>query len=64
LLSDPGGHFAASIGALSLIGRAQRWTYYIGKDGTLLHVDKDVSVRSHGRDIAVKLGELGVAKRP
>ncbi len=40
-----------------------RWTFYIGKDGTILHIDKDVSIGSHGEDIAKKLAELEVAKK-
>lgn len=40
-----------------------RWTYYIGKDGKILHIDKDVKIPSHGADIAKKLEELKVAKK-
>ena len=38
-----------------------RWTFYIGKDGKILAIDKSVSTRSHGDDVAAKLKELGVA---
>lgn len=44
-------------------GLASRWTFYIGTDGKILHIDKGVKVASAGQDIAAKLGELGVAKR-
>ena len=40
----------------------ERWTFYIGKDGKLLHVDRKVSARTHAADVAMKLKELGVAK--
>ena len=40
-----------------------RWTFYIGKDGKILHVDKNVKAGSHGNDIVAKLKELGVAKK-
>ena len=40
-----------------------RWTFYIGKDGRILFVDKKVKAGSHGADIAAKLKELGVALR-
>jgi len=40
-----------------------RWTFYIGKDGKILHVDKKVKAGSHGDDIAAKLKELGVAAK-
>jgi peroxiredoxin Q/BCP len=43
---------------------ANRWTFYIGRDGKILHVDKQVNTRSHGSDIARRLAELGVARRP
>lgn len=42
----------------------QRWTFYIGKDGKVLHVDKAVKTANHGNDIAAKLKELGVAEKP
>jgi len=41
----------------------KRWTFYIGPDGKILAVDKQVQVKSAGSDIAAKLGELGVARR-
>ena len=46
-----------------MVGMASRWTFYIGKDGTILHIDKGVKVATAGQDIAAKLAELGVAKR-
>jgi peroxiredoxin Q/BCP len=45
------------------VGLAKRWTFYIGKDGKILAIDKDVKVDTAGADIAAKLGELGVPKR-
>ena len=42
-----------------------RWTFYIGKDGKILHIDKEVKTASHGTDVAAKLKELGVEpKKP
>jgi len=46
-----------------MAGLASRWTFYIGTDGRILHIDKGVKVASAGQDIAAKLGELGVSKR-
>jgi len=40
-----------------------RWTFYIGKDGTILHIDKAVKAGSHGNDIHAKLAELEVSKK-
>jgi peroxiredoxin Q/BCP len=48
---------------MPVVGLAKRWTFYIGKDGKILAIDKDVKVDTAGADIALKLGELGVAKR-
>jgi peroxiredoxin Q/BCP len=48
---------------LGASGLASRWTFYIGVDGKILHIDKAVKVASAGSDIATKLGELNTAKR-
>jgi len=45
------------------IGIAKRWTFYIGKDGKILAIDKDVKVDTAGADIAARLAELGVPKK-
>lgn len=45
------------------VGLPKRWTFYIGKDGRILFVDKDVKVATAGADVAAKLAELGVPKR-
>jgi peroxiredoxin Q/BCP len=42
---------------------ASRHTFYIGADGKILFVDRDVNVGTAGADIAAKLEELGVAVR-
>lgn len=44
-------------------GLASRWTFYIGTDGKILHIDKGVKVASAGQDIADSLARLGVSKR-
>ena len=48
---------------MPVVGLAKRWTFYIGKDGKVLFVDKDVKVDTAGADIAAKLAELGVARK-
>lgn len=60
ILSDPERGLAKALGCLSPRGNAQRWTYFVGKDGTILHIDKSVKVAEHGSAIAAKLKELGV----
>jgi thioredoxin-dependent peroxiredoxin len=63
ILSDPTKQNATDFGVLGPKGNAQRWTFYIGKDGTILEVDKSVKTASHGQDIADKLKSLGVAQK-
>lgn len=63
ILSDPGKEVAKAFGCLNDRGVTNRWTYYIGKDGKVLHVDKSVKTESHGQDIAARLAELGVPKK-
>ena len=40
-----------------------RWTFYIGADGRILDIDKLVSPATHGKAVAGKLAQLGIAKR-
>ena len=42
---------------------ASRWTFFIGLDGHILHIDKQVNAAIHGKMIAAKLAELGVPRR-
>jgi peroxiredoxin len=37
---------------------ASRWTVYIGRDGRILDIDKQVRAASHGADIAERLQEF------
>ncbi len=64
ILSDPDREVAEEYGLLAG-GRKvpNRWTFYIGKDGKILHVDKAVKAAKHGADVAAKLEELGVDKK-
>src|SRR4029077_7456061 len=63
LLSDPTKETARRYGVLAERGFAQRWTYYIGKDGKLLAIDKAVKPATSAEDMAAKLGELKVAAK-
>jgi peroxiredoxin Q/BCP len=60
ILSDPSRDVARAYGVLSRSGYASRWTFYIGADGRILAIDKEVHAASHGRDIVARLDELGV----
>ncbi len=64
ILSDPGLETAKAYGVVAGEKKtASRWTFYIGKDGKILHIDKAVKAAAHGADIAAKLKELGVAEK-
>jgi peroxiredoxin Q/BCP len=41
----------------------ERWTFFIGKDGKISHIQTKVATGSHGAEIAAKLKELGVAEK-
>jgi peroxiredoxin Q/BCP len=60
LLSDPTKKTAEAYGVLNARGMANRWTFYIGKDGKILAIDKTVKPASSAEDMAAKLGELHV----
>jgi peroxiredoxin Q/BCP len=64
ILSDPSGDTAKAYGVYNVERKfATRWTFYIGKDGRILFIDKEVKPGSHGEDIAARLQELGVAEK-
>lgn len=62
LLSDPDKKIATAYGVLNARGVANRWTFYIGKDGRIIAIDKMVKPETSAEDLAAKLGELNVAK--
>ncbi len=64
ILSDPSGEVAKKFGVYNADrNAAQRVTFYIGKDGKVLHIDRAVKTETHGGDIASRLGNLGVEKK-
>ena len=63
ILSDPGKKVAKAYGVVHKgRGVPERWTFYIGKDGKLLYIDKKVNAGSHGTDISTKLKKLRIDK--
>ena len=47
---------------------ARRWTFYIGRDGKVLYIDKGATGRgvnpaTSGEDVVAKLKELGVPEK-
>jgi peroxiredoxin Q/BCP len=64
ILSDPKKLVARAYGVVTDERPVPfRWTFYIGKDGKILHIDKEVKPGSHGKDIVERLKELGVDKK-
>jgi peroxiredoxin Q/BCP len=63
LLSDPTKKTADAYGVLGAMGMANRWTFYIGKDGTIQSIDKNVKPATSAEDMAATLHELGVPTR-
>jgi peroxiredoxin Q/BCP len=62
ILSDPDKSVAKEYGVLNPErGFANRWTFYIDKEGVIKAIDKKVNAPQAGPDIAVKLKELGLA---
>jgi peroxiredoxin Q/BCP len=63
ILSDPTKETATALGVLGPKGFALRWTFYVDKDGKIVEIDKKVSTKTHGEDIAAKLKDLGLASK-
>ena len=60
LLSDPSKEAAQAYNVLSEGGYALRHTFYIGKDGKILAIDKNVKPATSAQDMAQKLAELEI----
>jgi thioredoxin-dependent peroxiredoxin len=60
ILSDPTKATATAYGVLNQGGMANRWTFYIGKDGKILAIEKTIKPATSAEDMAAKLGELKV----
>ena len=64
ILADPERKVTALYGVTSPERTSpRRWTYYIGPDGKILHIDTAVSVQTAGEDLVRKLEELKVRKK-
>jgi thioredoxin-dependent peroxiredoxin len=61
ILSDPDKTVAHAYGVLGPSGVAQRWTFYIDKDGVIREIDKKINTTQAALDAAAKLKELGIA---
>jgi len=64
MLSDPTKEVATAYGVLNADrGVANRWTFYIGKDGKIVAIDKAVKPPTSAEDMVARLAELKVATR-
>ncbi len=68
ILSDPSKETARAYGVLRDFGPRigsvpQRWTVYIGGDGRILKLDKEVSASTAGADVVTTLAALNVPMR-
>jgi len=61
LLSDPTKEVATKYGVLASAGFANRWTFYIDKEGRIAHIDDMVRPATSAEDMVAKLAELKVA---
>lgn len=62
MLSDPTKKVAKAYDVVNFMGVASRVTFYIGKDGTILKIDDDISPATAAEDMAATLKELNVEK--
>ena len=60
ILSDPDKSVCTEYGVLYPIGLARRWTFYIGPDGIIQRIDKDVKPRTAGAQLVENLQDLNV----
>jgi thioredoxin-dependent peroxiredoxin len=63
LLSDPNKQVATAYGVLNEKGVANRWTFYIDKNGTITAIDKAVQPATSAEDMLAKLKDLRVETR-
>ena len=65
MLGDPTKQAATAYGVLNPEwGVANRWTFYIGKDGNIAAIDKAVKPATSAEDMVAKLAELKVPLKP
>ena len=63
ILADPTKAMSTAFGVLGTSGFDNRWTYYIGTDGTILKIDKDTNPATAGVDLTRTMDELGFPKK-
>ena len=64
MLSDPTKDTAKAYGVLNdRFGVANRWTFYIDKNGRIAYIDKAVKPATSAEDMVMRMGELKFAMR-
>ena len=68
ILADPTKETATAYGVLRDFGGdigslPQRWTFYIGGDGRILKIDREVNPSTAGQDQVAALQELNVPRQ-
>ena len=63
ILSDPSKETAKAYGVLHKAGFANRWSFYIDKEGIIQKIDKKVKPLNAGADIAKFIDELGLGTK-
>ena len=62
ILADPEKEMTGEYDVLMEVGFANRWTFYIDTDGTILKIDKETNPATAGRDLVANMNELGFNK--
>ncbi len=60
ILSDPEKTTAKAYGVLNARGMADRWTFYIDKDGVIKEIDRKINNPNAGSEMAAKIKKLGL----
>jgi peroxiredoxin Q/BCP len=63
MLSDPTKETATAYGVLNQRGFASRWTFYVGKDGRIAAIDKEVRPATSAEDMVARMGQLNIDRR-
>ena len=64
ILSDPKFSTGKAYGVITGEKKyPSRWTFFIGKNGKILYIDKKVKANTHGADCAARLKSLGVGEK-
>ncbi len=62
VLADADRSVSRAYGVLSMLGLANRWTYFIDPAGKIARIDRKVNPRTAGADLVKHFDELGVPR--